>query len=157
MKKVVSQIRDIDQIEKELKNISTGVLALGLERDKVVQIATTFLYQDKNVYFFFNEKDEVLENIHFGAEVSFTILKNESGAGNKKEGKNDFNPTYYMFSISITGEIKEVDDDRSIANLKESYLKKYSSKANDREKNLKLVKVVFIDTEEIQALEESGG
>lgn len=157
MKKVVTQIRDLEQIENELNNSLTGVLALIIEGDKIIQIATTFLYQDKNIYFFFNENDEIFESVKFESNVSFTILKNDEIKGGKKALKNDFTPTYYMFSISISGEIKVVDDDKSIANLKKNYLKKYSSKSDEKEKNLKLTKVVFIDSEEIQAYEEFGG
>jgi nitroimidazol reductase NimA-like FMN-containing flavoprotein (pyridoxamine 5'-phosphate oxidase superfamily) len=157
MKKVVTQIRDIEQIEKELNNNPVGVLALSAEGDKIIQIAATFLYQDKNIYFFFNNSDEILENISFNSVVSFTILKNDLVKGSKKSAKSDFNPTYCMFSISISGLIKEVEDDKSISNLKKSYLKKYSTKSDEKEKNLKNAKVIFIDTEEIQALEEFGG
>lgn len=153
MRKIVSQIRDIVLIENELVNNPNGVLALNLKDDKITQLATTFLYQDKNVYFFFKESDEGFEDIKFETDVSFTIVKNHKI---KKTQKSDFNPTYNIFSISVSGLIKEVDDQKSADVLRKNYLKKYST-PDKKEKTLKFSKVVFIDTEEIQAYEETGG
>jgi nitroimidazol reductase NimA-like FMN-containing flavoprotein (pyridoxamine 5'-phosphate oxidase superfamily) len=153
MRKIISQIRDIVLIENELVNSSTGILALNLKDDKIAQLATTFLYQDKNVYFFFNDSDEEFEDIKFETDVSFTIVKNYKI---KKTQKSDFNPTYNIFSISVSGLIKEVDDQKSADILRKNYLRKYSA-PDKKEKTLKFNKVVFIDTEEIQAYEETGG
>ncbi len=153
MRKIVSQIRDIDQIEKELLNNHSGVLALNIKDEKVMQLATTFLYQDKNVFFFLEDKDE-FENINFESTVSFTIVKNDK---TKKSHKPDFNPTYSIFSISVAGTLKIVDDEKLLPTLKKNYLKKYSSRTDEREKSPKLAHVFFIDTEEIQAFEEMGG
>jgi nitroimidazol reductase NimA-like FMN-containing flavoprotein (pyridoxamine 5'-phosphate oxidase superfamily) len=152
MKKSVSQIRDMVHIEKELLENISGVIALNI-KDEIIQLATTFLYQDKNIYFFL-DKNELFEDIEFETDVSFTIVKNERV---KKAQKTDFNPSYNITSISVSGLIKKVDDTKLLALLKKNYLKKYFSRHDDKEKTLKLNQVVFIDTNEIQAFEEMGG
>jgi general stress protein 26 len=153
MQKTISQIRDIEVIEKELMNNPIGVLALNLKDEKITQQAITFLYQDKNIYFFFKENDEEFEDIKLESHASFTIIKNDKI---KKTTKTDFNPLYNILSITIAGLIKVVDDPKLVAALVGSYINKYS-RQTEKEENLKLSKVIFIDTEEIQAYEEMGG
>ena len=153
MKKIVTQIRDIHHIEKELQTNPAGVLALNVKDDEIVQIATTFLYQDKNVYFFLDDKDDLLENLKYETLVSFIIVKNEK---TKKNSKHDFTPVYNILSISVAGQLKKVDDEKLFDSLRKNYLKKYSSKVDEKEKP-RLNNVIFIDTEEIQAFEETGG
>jgi len=154
MKKMVTQIRDLQHIEKELHTNPAGVLALNLKDEEIIQIATTFLYQDKNVYFFLDNNDELYENLKFETAVSFVIVRNERPM---KNSKTDFIPVYSILSISIAGHIKKVDDNKLLTSIRKNYLKKYSSKSDEKEKSLKLNRVVFIDTEEIQAFEEMGG
>ncbi len=151
MHKTISQIRDIEVIEKELMNNPIGVLAMSLKDEKISQQAITFLYQDKNIYFFFKENDEEFEDIKLESSVSFTIVKND-----KIKKVSDFNLLYNVISITITGLIKVVDDPKLVNTLIENYRNKYSKEA-DKEGETKLTKVVFIDTEEIQAYEETGG
>lgn len=153
MQKVISQIRDIEVIEKELMDNPIGVLALSLKDEKIVQEAITFLYQDKNIYFFFKENDEEFEDINMESNVSFTIIKYDKM---KKAVKADFVPIYNIISITITGLIKIVDDSKLVNTLIGNYRNKYS-KESEKEKETNLSKVVFIDTEEIQAYEEIGG
>jgi nitroimidazol reductase NimA-like FMN-containing flavoprotein (pyridoxamine 5'-phosphate oxidase superfamily) len=155
MKRIVNQIRDLELIEKELNSSITGVLALGVNEDKIAQIATTYLYLDKNIYIFFKEEDELFENIKFQSEVSFSILKTEKV---KKSPKVDFTPRYHIFSITILGLIKKLDDQKTIDDIRQNYLKKYSSKEEELTKTpARLSKVVLIDSREIQAIEEIGG
>lgn len=151
MKKTVSQIRDIVHIERELRDSISGVLALSI-KDEVIQLATTFLYQDKNIYFFL-DRNEFIEDIEFENNVSFTIIKNNR---ERKNQKADIDHSYSIFSISVSGLIKKVDDMKLLALLKKNYLKKYSSKPDDKERTLRSNHIVFIDTEEIQAFEELG-
>lgn len=154
MRKTVSQIRDIVHIEEELAENISGVLALNVKDEKLIQLATTFLYQDKNIYFFFDSKTELLEDILFETKASFVIIKNEKV---KKNNKLDFNPAYNFSSISVSGLIKKVDDDKLLSTLRKNYLKKYSSKTEDKDRSPRISNVIFIDTEEIQASEETGG
>ncbi|HEX9739942.1 MAG TPA: hypothetical protein VGA29_04130, partial [Ignavibacteriaceae bacterium] len=68
----------------------------------------------------------------------------------------DFTPVYNILSISVAGQLKKVDDEKLFDSLRKNYLKKYSSKVDEKEKP-RLNNVIFIDTEEIQAFEETGG
>ncbi|MDO8550411.1 MAG: hypothetical protein Q7S39_09710 [Ignavibacteria bacterium] len=151
---MVTQIRDLQHIEKELHTNPAGVLALNLKDEEIIQIATTFLYQDKNVYFFLDNNDELYENLKFETNVKFIIVKNEKI---KKNSIMDFTPVYNILSISVAGHIKKVDDNKLLTSVRKNYLKKYSSKSDEKERSPKLNRVVFIDTEEIGAFEEMGG
>lgn len=154
MHKIVSQIRDLGIIEKELNANQVGVLALNVENEKVSQLATTFLYQDKNVYIFFDDDDEFFEETEFETNVSFTIIKNDKV---KKSKKMDFEPSYNLFSISVSGMMRKVEEQKTIDELKENYLKKYRKSDGDELEFPFLKNVVIIDSEEIQAFEETGG
>ena len=155
MKRIINQIRELDLIEKELHAGTTGVLAVNFNEDKIAQTATTYLYLDKNIYIFFREEDELFERINFQSEVSFTIVKTEKA---KKTSKLDFKPGYNIFSITISGLVKKLDDQKIIDDLIQNYLKKYSGGEEGGNKSpAKLSKVVLIDSREIQAIEEIGG
>jgi hypothetical protein len=91
--------------------------------------------------------------IKFETDANFIIVKNDKI---KKTQKSDFNPTYNIFSISVSGLIKEVDDPKVADVLRKGYFEKYS-KPDEKEKASRFNKVVFIDTEEIQAYRETGG
>ena len=52
----VKTIRNLEVIEKELDSISSGVIVLPLEED-FEQIATNFVYHDKNIYVFIQNKE----------------------------------------------------------------------------------------------------
>lgn len=154
MHKNITQIRDLELIESELKTNTAGVVALNHGSDKIAQIATTFLYQDKNIYIFFDDSDEFFENIHFDDYASFTIIK----VGKPKKTKEvRFEPTYNFFSISIRGTIKNIDDNKLIEDLRQNYIKKYKKVLEGEINFSALSKIVIIDTEEIQAFEETGG
>ena len=155
MKRIINQIRDLDLIEEELHTGTTGVLAMNVDEDQVAQTATTYLYLDKNIYIFFSEEDELFERINFQSDVSFTIVKNEKV---KKSSRIDFKPGYNIFSITISGLVKILDDPKIIDDLTKNYLKKYSGGEGGGNKSpAKLSKVVLIDSREIQAIEEIGG
>jgi len=154
MRKFVLQIRDLDLIENELKSNPAGVFALGIENEKVAQIATTFLYLDKNIYIFFNEEDEFYNSIQFDVGVTFTILR----YGNANKPKSvDFDPSYNLFSISVKGIVKKVEEAKLIEDLRKNYINKYQKNIEGKIDYSILSKVILIDTEEIQAVEETGG
>jgi len=154
MHKNITQIRDLEIIESELKSNMAGVLALCLPGDKLVQVATPFMYQDKNIYIFFNSENEVFTNIHFGEYASFTIIRNEKV---KKKADKAFLPTYDFISISINGIIKNVEESKSIEELRQNYIAKYKKTAEGEIDFSELSRIVIIDSEEIQAFEETGG
>ncbi|HKB87428.1 MAG TPA: hypothetical protein VKD08_14730, partial [Ignavibacteriaceae bacterium] len=87
MHRKISYIRDLEIIEKELNDSSGGILAFNVDGEKAMQYTTTFLYLDKNIYFFLDKDDEVFEKINFNGFASFTILKDERLKKNR--GKED--------------------------------------------------------------------
>jgi len=154
MRKFVLHVRDLDLIENELKSNPAGVFALGLENEKIAQIATTFLYLDKNIYIFFSKEDEFYNSIQFDVEVTFTILR----YGNIDKSKDvDFDPSYNLFSISVKGIVKKVEEVKVIEDLRKNYISKYQKSAEGKIDYSILAKAILIDTEEIQAVEETGG
>ncbi len=155
MNRVIKQIRDLEVIEKELAENKGGVIALRAEDDKLVQVPTPFLYKDKNVFIFFNGEDEVYENIQFDTTVTFTIIREEKIRKSKKTG---FNPSYSFLATTVSGIIRKIDEAKTIEELKQSYAAKYSTKETGSELDFTVIsKAVMIDTEEIKAIEETGG
>jgi nitroimidazol reductase NimA-like FMN-containing flavoprotein (pyridoxamine 5'-phosphate oxidase superfamily) len=151
MHRKISVIRDLEIIEKELNNSTGGILAFNVDSEKVMQYTTTFLYLDKNIYFFLDKDDEVYEKINFNGSVSFTIIKDERFKKIRaKEG------SYNLFSATIVGTIKIVDEQKTIDYIKNKYLFKYSLKRLIEPKSSQLKLLVMIDSQEIQATEEEG-
>ncbi len=151
MHRKISYIRDLETIEKELNSSSGGILAFNIDGERTMQYTTTFLYLDKNIYFFLDKDDEVYEKINFNSSVSFTILKDERLKKNR--AKED---SYYLFSASVIGSIKIVDEKKTIDDIKEKYLSKYTLNKETESKTSQSRELVMIDSEEIQAAEEEG-
>lgn len=154
MKKVISHIRDLKLIEKELTRELSGVLAIQLDDEKMYQSATNFIYLDKNIYVFLEIDEDFYEQIRFEHFGCFTIHKSES----KFKGQNLFaESTYKLFSININGMVREVEDKKLIDQLVEIYHNKYSSSIAPKEyKKGKTIKTIMIDTEEMLAFTEEG-
>ncbi len=150
MHRKISYIRDLETIEKELHDSSGGILAFNIDGEKAMQYTTTFLYLDKNVYFFLDKDDEVYEKIKYNSPVSFTIIKDERLKKNRS--KED---SYYLFSATVIGSIKLVDEKKTFDDIKEKYLSKYSLK-KENESKTSPKELIMIDSEEIQAAEEEG-
>lgn len=155
MHRIINQIRDLEQIESELHNSSVGVLALYMEDEKTVQLPTTYLYRDKNVYIFFKNEDELYESIKYNSAASFTIIKEE----NLKKDKNfDFIPSYHILSITLNGLVRKVDEEKAMSNLRKEYLAKYCKKTESLDKTVtSLTNAIIMDSDEIHAQEEIGG
>ncbi len=151
MHRKISYIRDLETIEKELNDSSGGILAFNVDGERAMQFTTTFLYLDKNIYLFLDKDDEVYEKLHFNSPVSFTIIKDERLKKNRS--KED---SYYLFSATVSGLIKIVDEKKTIDDIKEKYLSKYSLKKEIETKKSQTKELVIIDSEEIQAAEEEG-
>lgn len=155
MQRVTNQIRDLELIESELKNTSVGVLALYIDDEKTIQYPTTFLYRDKNIYIFFKNDDELYESIKYNSNASFTIIKQEKI---KRGKKLEFTPSYQMFSITLNGLVRKVDEEKTMNNLRHEYLAKYSKKTDTVRKNISaLASAIIMDSDEIHAQEEIGG
>jgi nitroimidazol reductase NimA-like FMN-containing flavoprotein (pyridoxamine 5'-phosphate oxidase superfamily) len=155
MQRIINQIRDLELIESELHDTSFGVLALSIDEEKTIQYPTTFLYRDKNVYIFFKSEDEIYNSVKYNSSASFTIIKQEKA---KKSRKLDFTPSYQMFSITLNGVVRKVDEEKAMVNLRQEYLAKYSKKADTAKKSIpELAAALIMDSDEIHALEEFGG
>ena len=152
MQTKVKTIRNLEVIEKELNSISSGVMVLPLEED-FEQIATNFVYHNKNIYVFIQNK-EFYKNLKLESIAKFTAIK-ETASG--KKNKNDKECIYNLFYISVSGIIKNVLEKKLINNIKQSFIQKYSGKLIESDSRSKsFSRLVCIDTEELTATEETG-
>lgn len=151
MKKQITQIRDINEIEKLIQEAATGVLCIHLDNDKLMQTACNFIYLDKNIYTFLDITDENFEHIKYGSAGSFSIFKNDKVNAKVKEF------TYHLTFITVNGEIKDIDDIKLIDQVTELYRLKYSSviKAGDYKLSENL-KPIILDSKEIKSVIEEG-
>ncbi len=151
MKKQITLIRDIDEIEKIIEEATAGVLCIHLSNDKLLQFACNFIYLDKNIYTFLDYTDENFEFIKYGSAGSFTVFKNEKVNGKSK------NTSYKLASITINGEIKDIDDLKLIDQITELYRLKYSTSVKaDGYKIDENLKPIILDSKEIKSLIEEG-
>jgi len=148
----VRKIRQLDIIEKELDSIHSGVITLPLEED-FEQIATSFVYHDKNIYLFIQDK-ELYDDLKFGSLAKFTAIKESKF--DKKSKSADEN-IYRLFYISVNGVLKSVNEKKLRDNIKQNFIQKYSGQLIESEgKSKSFSKLVFIDSEELVAIEETG-
>ena len=145
-------IRNLKIIEKELNTLPSGVVMLPLEVESE-QFATTFVYHNKNIYFFIND-NELYRKIVFGSISKFTAIKNSSISIKSKQS-TDYN--YTLFYISISGIVKNIKEKNTIDSVYQGFIQKYSGKLIDSDsKSKSFSKLVYIDTEEMTATEEIG-
>lgn len=149
MKKNFTIIRDIDEIEKELEKSLAGALALKLKEGGYYQIATNFVYLDKNIFVALNKEDEKFHNIKFDSIAHFITYNSYL------ENNSDYN--YQIKYISIIGEFREVTDTKQIEIVMESFFNKFSKDVEITDypmpSNLLLC---MLDSKEIQFVVESG-
>ncbi|GMU97174.1 MULTISPECIES: hypothetical protein [Ignavibacterium] len=142
-------IRDIKEIEKDINEALAGVASMLLDTDKIYQVATNFIYLDKNIFIYLDNTEEAFENIKFNSPASFSIVRTE------KQGGKEI--TYRLKSITINGEIRIVDEQKVIEQIKEMYRSKYSSRIPSENYEVPENFIVcIIDTLEIKALIEEG-
>ncbi len=154
MRRTVIQVRDIESIERELNSNPAGALAFCADSESIVQLATTFVYHDKNIYVFFEEDSELFEKIPFESIVKFTVIK---PAKPRKTKEIEFDPSYHIFSISVTGPVRKVEEQKQIDDVRQLYIKKYKKEAQEKIDFSLISRPIIIDSEEIQAFEETGG
>jgi hypothetical protein len=151
MKKQITQIRDINEIEKQLVLAPSGVLCIHLANEKLLQFSCNFVYLDKNIYTYLDSIDENYEHVKYGSAGSFSVSSSEKLSGKSKEF------TYRLAFITINGEIKEVDDAKLVEQVRELYRIKYSSTVKTDEYTVsENLKPIILDTHEIKALVEEG-
>lgn len=151
MKKQVTLIRDIEEIEKQLAQAASGVLCIHLANEKLLQFACNFVYLDKNIYTYLDSTDENFEHIKYGSSGSFSVSSSEKLSGKLTEF------SYILSYITINGEIKEIDDTKLADQVKELYRNKYSPSIKaENYKVSEILKPIILDTNEIKALVEEG-
>jgi hypothetical protein len=151
MKKEITQIRDIKEIEKQLIQAPSGVLCIHLANEKLMQFACNFIYLDKNIYTYLDSTDENYEHIKYGSTGSFSVSSSAKLTDKLKEF------TYRLACITINGEIKEVDDSKLKDQISELYRLKYSPSIKaDEYEVMENLKPAILDTNEIKAVIEEG-
>ncbi len=153
MRKNIQTVRNIELIEEELNSSIAGIVSFFSKEEKVIQLAVTFIYLDKNIYISLQNEEELSEKINFDIKANFALLKNTSARQSKS---NKTKSVYKFFSVNIMGSLRKVDDQKMIDEFLRHYFLKYSQEEKE-DKDIKLIKNVYIiDTEEIQAFEETG-
>lgn len=153
MTKKIKIIRDLSLVEKELSGTQGGVVAVSLQKESFTQFATNFVYQNKNIFFYL-DNEELLRTIKLDALVKFTILKDKNVSKELIEKKE---PLYRLFSIVVTGVIREAEEQKTIKSVSQSFIEKYSGKLllSEKESHTK-GKLLFVDSEELLAFDEIG-
>lgn len=145
-------LRDLTVIEKELNSITSGVIVIPQE-DEVKQVATNFIYHDKNVYIYIQDK-ELYDNLKINTGTMFTAIK-DAASDNKL--KKDNESIYSLFYISVSGILKKVAEKKLKNIIRQSFVQKYSGLLIDPEnKSKSFSRLVVLDTEEMIATEETG-
>jgi uncharacterized Rmd1/YagE family protein len=125
------------------------VISLSLQNTEFVQFATNFVYQDKNVFIFIDD-EELLRSIKFDSLSRFTVL-NQKTTDEKEES------IYGLFSILVTGNLREAEEKKVINDITQAYIQKYSGELIlPDDKSASMGKLVFVDSEELLAFEEIG-
>ena len=145
-------IRDLTIIEKELNSIISGVIMLPLDED-VKQVATNFIYHDKNVYIYIQDKEQY-DDLKFDTGTMFTAIKDSASVRKAKKSKESI---YSLFYISVSGLIKKVTEKKLKNIIRQSFIQKYSGQLIESEsKSKSFSRLVVLDTEEMIATEEIG-
>jgi len=151
MKRKITQIRELSEIEKQLTDSQVGILSIHLDTEKIMQIACNFVYLDKNVYTYLDKNDENYEHVKYGAIGNFSVFKNEISNSRSK------NNSYRLFYVTVDGEIKDIDDPKLADQVTELYRKKYSASFKREEyKVSESLKPIILDSKEIKAVLEEG-
>lgn len=153
MNKKIKVIRDLSLVEKELSSAQGGVVSVTLQKDSFAQFATIFVYQNKNVFFYI-DNEELLRTIKLDSPAKFTILSDKNVSKDLVEKKD---PLYRLFSIVVTGIVREAEEKKTLKDIAQSFIEKYSGKLLLPEKESQTKgKLLFVDSEELLAYDEIG-
>ena len=153
MNRKINTIRDLVLVEKELGSANAGVISVSLLKEGFAQFATNFVYQNKNIFFYL-ENEELLRSIRLDALAKFTILKDKNVSSEFTSKKDTL---YRLFSIVVTGSVREAEEQKTIKNVAQSFIEKYSGKLLYSDKdNQPGGKLFLIDSEELLAYDEIG-
>jgi hypothetical protein len=153
MERKVKTIRDLTLVEKELGSANAGVLSVSLNKERFTQFATSFVYQNKNIFIYL-DNEELMRSIRFDSLAKFTILKDKNVSKDLVEKKDAL---YRLFSIVVTGLIREAEEQKTIKDIAQSFIEKYSGKLlySDKDSRPK-GKLLIVDSEELLAYDEIG-
>jgi len=121
MNKKIKVIRDLSLVEKELSIAQGGVVSVSLQKESFTQFATIFVYQNKNIFFYI-DNEELLRTIKLDSPAKFTILNDKNVTKELIEKKN---PLYRLFSIVVTGIVREAEEKKTIRDIAQSFIEKY--------------------------------
>lgn len=154
MNKKIKTIRDLSLVEKELSSSRAGVISVPtISEHSFTQFASSFVYQDKNIFVFITNPD-LLKILKYDSLARFTVIK-EKNVSKDLVDKSDV--LYRLFSVVVTGILKEAEEKKTIEDVTHSYVQKYSGKLSLSEiKPGSLGKLIFVDTEELLAYDEVG-
>jgi len=153
MDKKLKVIRDLTLVEKELSSAQGGVVSISLKKENFTQFATTFVYQNKNIFFYL-DNEEILRTIKLDSTAKFTILKEKNVTEELLQNKD---PLYRLFSIVVTGVIREAEEQKTIKSVTQSFIEKYSGKLiRDEKESASKDNLYFVDSEELLAFDEIG-
>ena len=153
MNRKINTIRNLPLIEKELGSTNAGVVSVSLKKEGFAQLATNFVYQNKNIFFYL-DNEELLREIRFDSQAKFTILNDKNVSKELLEKKDAL---YRLFSIIVTGSIREAEEQKTLKSIAQSFIEKYSGKLLYSDKdNLPGGKLLFVDSEELLAFDEVG-
>ncbi len=153
MNRKTKVIRDLSLVEKELSSAQGGVVSVTLQKEGFAQFATIFVYQNKNVFFYI-DNEELLRTIKLDSPAKFTILSDKNVSKDLVEKKD---PLYRLFSIVVTGIIREAEEKKTIKDIAQSFIEKYSGKLLLPEKETQTKgKLLIVDSEELLAFDEVG-
>ena len=153
MNKKLKVIRDLSLVEKELSSAQGGVISVLLKKESFTQFATNFIYQNKNI-FFYVDNEELIRTIKLDSLAKFTIIKDKNVTKELMEKKD---PLYRLFSVVVTGVIREAEEQKTITNIAQSFIEKYSGKLiRDEKETPSPGKLLFVDSEELLAFDEIG-
>ena len=153
MNRKIITLRDLSLIEKELGSANGGVISVSRQKDNFAQFATNFVYQNKNIFFYLDNQ-ELLRTIKLDAPAKFTILKDYNVSKDHIEKKDVL---FRLFSIVVTGIIREEEEQKTIKEIAQSFIEKYSGKLLYSDKDFKPKgKLLLLDSEELLAFDEIG-
>ena len=153
MNRKTKVIRDLSLVENELSSAQGGVVSVTLQKEGFAQFATIFVYQNKNVFFYI-DNEELLRTIKLDSPAKFTILSDKNVSKDLVEKKD---PLYRLFSIVVTGIIREAEEKKTIKDIAQSFIEKYSGKLLLPEKETQTKgKLLIVDSEELLAFDEVG-
>ena len=95
-----------------------------------------------------------MRTIRLDSLAKFTVLKDKNVTKELIETKE---PLYRLFSVVVTGVVREAEEQKTIKAVAQSFIEKYSGKLIHEDKETASPgKLYFVDSEELLAFDEIG-